>query len=223
MFSIENNTGYQKLRISSLDEQDEFTTPPAPSLAKKGGVLRVLIVILSSFALAILSFWLGTAYPKDTYDYPVTNCGKTPDEARSAGCQYESMQRAWIPPECYFPEPMEDYDVFRDREWFEDEDRTIPSNITALEVGDTHLAFTRYWHDEHCTYVLRKMALAVALQKPMINSIPANIGHSNHCAHMIATRLVNSYNSTFLDLDKTSTGSLLVFDTCVPLKVGINR
>jgi hypothetical protein len=152
-------------------------------------------------------------------DYTFTDCGTTPDEARARGCIYEPMQRSWIPPECYFPEPADEYDVFRDRVWYDDAWLTIPSSVESLESGDTTLTYTRYWHDEHCAYVLRKMALAVHLGKKMINSIPANIHHANHCAKAIAARVVNSYNASFLETDRTMTESQLKFETCVPLQV----
>lgn len=133
------------------------------------------------------------------------------------------MQRAWIPPECYFSEPSEEYNVFRDRVWYEDTNLSIEANVTGLESGDVTLAYTRYWHDEHCAYVLRKLALAVALRRPMINSVPANIHHANHCAQFISKRIVNSYNTSFLETDESITESYLIFEECVPLEVLVQR
>ena len=148
---------------------------------------------------------------------PWTYCGTTPDEARSHGCVYEPMQRAWIPPECYFPAAVDDYDLFRDRQWFQDENLIIPSNTERLESGDELLAYTRYWHDEHCTYVFRKLALAVDLGRTLVNRRLANIHHSTHCAKTIAKRIVNSYNVSFLENDKSYTESILAFKPCVQI------
>jgi hypothetical protein len=166
-------------------------------------VLAALIVVRENITNSRPSSW--------------TNCGSTPDEARRNGCFYEPMQRAWIPPECYFEEPIADYDVFRDRSWYSDANLTIPSNIERLESGDEFLAYTRYWHDEHCTYVFRKLAIAVENRKFMVNSRLVNIHHSNHCARMIAKRIVNSYNASFLEYDETITESYLAYENCVEL------
>jgi hypothetical protein len=157
------------------------------------------------------------AYHSGLKRIPWTNCGTTPDEARSHGCVYEPMQRAWIPPECYFPDAVDDYDLFRDRQWFQDENLTIPSSTQRLESGDELLAYTRYWHDEHCTYVFRKLALAVDLRKTLVNRRLANIRHSTHCAKTIAKRIVNSYNESFLGQDKSYTESILAFESCVQI------
>jgi hypothetical protein len=143
-------------------------------------------------------------------EYTYTDCGSTPNEARS---------RAWIPPECWFSEPTEEYNVFRDRMWYQDTNLTIPADIDGMESGDVQLAYTRYWHDEHCAYVLRKLALAVSMQKKMINWVPANIKHANHCSRTIAERIVNSYNASFLETDRSMTESNLIYEKCVPLKV----
>jgi hypothetical protein len=181
---------------------------------------------LGGFAIATIALaavatasWVMKRQLGDTYVY--TDCGSTPEEARSRGCHYEPMQRAWIPPECYFEEPSDEYDVFRDRVWYQDTNLTIPADVEGLESGDVLLAYTRHWHDEHCTYVLRKLALAVEMGKTMINSKPANIHHSNHCSHTIANRIVNSYNESFLAYDRSMTESNIIFEKCVPLPVSL--
>jgi hypothetical protein len=182
------------------------------SLLLQTVIFAITVAVSVQLVLLIQARWARE-------DYTFTDCGHTPDEARARGCIYEPMQRSWIPPECYFSEPVDEYDVFRDRVWYDDENLTIPSDVEGLESGDVLLTYTRYWHDEHCAYVLRKMALAVHLGKKMINSIPANIHHANHCAKAIAERVVNSYNASFLETDRTMTESNLLFETCVPLKV----
>ena len=213
-----------------LDKQTDkaLTDEPFPSVPFKAKadnpwwrrILSYAVTIAAIIVLAIGSrnYWRFQR-KQDVDIYKFTDCGITPNQARFRGCIYEPMQRAWIPPECYFSEPTEEYNVFRDREWYEDTNLTIPADIEGLESGDVNLAYTRYWHDEHCTYVLRKLALAMSLRKRMINSVPASIRHVNHCAHTIAQRLVNSYNKSFLATDYSMTESYLLYETCVPLQV----
>lgn len=180
----------------------------------------VAVSILAAVGVVAIACQIKERIARDDYTY--TDCGSTPDEARSKGCHYEPMQRAWIPPECWFSEPDEEYNVFRDRMWYQDTNLTIPADIDGMESGDVRLAYTRYWHDEHCAYVLRKLALAVSLQKKMINFVPANIKHANHCSRTIAERIVNSYNASFLETDRSMTESNLIYERCVPLKVSLH-
>ncbi|PYI08086.1 hypothetical protein BO78DRAFT_311515 [Aspergillus sclerotiicarbonarius CBS 121057] len=181
------------------------------SFLTKPFVYGPLAIVLGG---AIVIFWM--AQTRNQYTY--TDCGATPDEARARGCLFEPMQRAWVPPECYFPEPGADYDTFRDRQWYQDPEMTIDADVEGLESGEVSVAYTRYWHDEHCTYLLRNLALAVAMGKKMINSKALDIKHSNHCALAIAERLAGSYNTSFVEADRSLTESHLGFEWCLPLK-----
>ncbi|GLA22967.1 hypothetical protein AnigIFM63604_001300 [Aspergillus niger] len=204
------------------DESTEDLESPVP---RRRGILSVSFFtnplvyapLAIVFAGAIVFFWMT----RTGYQYKYTDCGVTPDEARARGCVFEPMQRAWIPPECYFSEPGEDYDTFQDRQWYMDPKMTIDADVEKLEAGEVSVAYTRYWHDEHCTYLLRKLALAVSMGKKMINSKALDIEHSNHCALAIAERLASSYNVSFVETDRSFTESHLGFEWCLPLKTAV--
>jgi hypothetical protein len=220
----------QVTKYEKLSEHENLAEDRVPSLKHVHATgkfipgSKINLTWLVAAGLSVVVIALVTIIPLRAHAHhsglkriPWTNCGTTPDEARSHGCVYEPMQRAWIPPECYFPDAVDDYDLFRDRQWFQDENLTIPSNTQRLESGDELLAYTRYWHDEHCTYVFRKLALAVDLRKTLVNRRLANIRHSTHCAKTIAKRIVNSYNESFLGQDKSYTESILAFESCVQI------
>ncbi|KAH8805508.1 hypothetical protein F5884DRAFT_755080 [Xylogone sp. PMI_703] len=199
---------------------------PTPVVSKAKLILRFICAIVGYVISVVILWFLYKHWTRPNHSF--TDCGTTPDEARAAGCSYEPMQRSWVPPECYFPEPghEEIYDIFHNRIWYADLNLTIPADVDGLVSGDVLLAYlakvffiTHYWHDEHCAYVLRKLAMAVAMRQGMVTSIVANIAHANHCAHFIANRVVHSYNSTWLEADHTFTESYLVFEKCVPLDV----
>lgn len=217
------NKGSLRVDYSALDKEVEDNDPEGFSQQKNNRLqsfvqpVLCLVLILGVF-FAIFLLWPRTTN-KDGYSYTYTDCGSSPDEARQRGCIYEPMQRAWIPPECYFPEPSADYDTFRDRVWYEDSALTIEMDAQGLESGDVEVAYTRYWHDEHCAYVLRKLALAVTMGKHMINALPLRSEHFNHCALSIAERIVDSYNTSFVEMDESRTVSHLGYEKCVPLKV----
>ncbi|PVH75670.1 hypothetical protein DL98DRAFT_427007 [Cadophora sp. DSE1049] len=147
------------------------------------------------------------------------NCGTTAAEARALGCSYEPMQRSWIPADCYFPEPSDEYHPFDDREWYSDEERTQLVNshqMNMLRNGDDFVAYTRYFHHEHCLYAWRKMAIAVEYQRPMIDTKSADLHHTTHCAKIIAKMIVEAETHTFNN-SASFTYSPLMFQTCVPL------
>ena len=153
-----------------------------------------------------------------------TNCGKSAEEARSNGCIYEPMQRSWIPPECYFSEPSDEYeDPFSNRQWFLDENFTQPATedtLVRLRRGDNITAYTHYFHDEHCLYSWRKLALAVEYGKTVIESKTADLAHSAHCSKSLARKIVlaeSGHSFPFEGFPAYST-SPVMFQTCVRLK-----
>jgi hypothetical protein len=215
---VSEDNAYEGLGLLSTEPKLYFRSPKTPRWKQ---VLFIFsITALSVTMTAPLTLVVTPKLMQKAHPFTYTDCGNTSTSAREAGCGYEPMMRAWIPKECYFTDIIGDYDVFRDRHWFTDKGLSIPSNISRLESGDEEIAYTQYWHDEHCTYIFRKLAIAVEKRYSAVTYIMANIHHSHHCAHMVALRLQNSYNETFLKEDDTFTESKLNFQTCVPLNWG---
>ncbi|KAL9112878.1 MAG: hypothetical protein Q9227_002955 [Pyrenula ochraceoflavens] len=183
------------------------------SLACRVGVGILILLLLLDIASHALQ------KHRDRKRYQWTSCGETAAEARAAGCHYEPMHRSWIPHACYFSEPSEDYDPYNDRDWFADENMTIPANLDLLRSGDLEVAFTHYFHDEHCLYGWRKLAIAVERKMDMIDSKSYDLQHTSHCSKMIADMLVKSYDPKWdWYFDGVYTMSPLMFQTCIPLK-----
>lgn len=208
-------------RYKDNDSQSASDIAEFPTVKRRGfPILSILLGCTVSFALAAFMITIvRLPWSKgDSGYYVYTDCGKTAQEARSRGCSYEPMGRYWAPPECTFPDGNDEYQPFQDRPWFHDTNLTIPANISRLESGDSLRAFTHYWHDEHCTFVLQKLALAVALKKEMVPGLVGSIHHVRHCAKTIRQTIKNAYNETFLANDMSITESSLGFMGCVPLK-----
>jgi hypothetical protein len=175
--------------------------------------LFIDIIFIASFCLVI---W---RYQSAATNIDWVSCGNSSAEARAAGCHYEPMQRSWIPDACYFKEPSEEYDPFSDRKWFFDANLTqqiTGEDLNKLRVGDDLNAYTHYFHNEHCVYCWRKLAIAVEKRLPMIDSKSADFHHSTHCATMVMQELyeigIDQFDTRF------ETHSPLMFQTCVPLK-----
>ncbi|CCD54901.1 hypothetical protein BofuT4_P161900.1 [Botrytis cinerea T4] len=213
---VDGDSRYKDIDSQSTSDITDFQ----PIKRRSYSLPSILLGCIASFVLAgFLITVVRWPWSKgDSGYYAYTDCGKTPEEARSRGCSYYPMGRFWAPPECSFPEGNDNYHPFRDREWFVDTNLTIPADISRLESGDARRAFTHYWHDEHCTFVLQKLALAVALKKTMVPGLVGSIHHVNHCAMTITKTIKNAYNETFLANDMSITESTLGFMPCVPLK-----
>jgi hypothetical protein len=111
-------------------------------------------------------------------------CGTSPAEARSLGCQFDAMSFSWLPSGCYDAELVDDFLALRDWEWFYDAagQHAIPKE-EVLKGELTDLIVTREYHLFHCTYQWRKMHRGMV--KGVIDSYIANYEHTAHCEHML--------------------------------------
>jgi hypothetical protein len=218
-----NQTGYEKLLNEDSSPLEERRRQPA-WLAKlcQGRYINYIaagIGLLSGILLIAFFSWAFWHYRNTTTaSIDWVPCGNSSLEARAAGCHYEPMQRSWIPHACYFEKPSEDYDPFSDRKWFFDANLTqqiTGDDIRKLREGDDLDAYTHFFHNEHCVYCWRKLAIAVEKRLPMIDSKTADYHHSTHCAMLLMEELydvgMDKFNTRF------ETFSPLMFQTCVPL------
>lgn len=143
-------------------------------------------------------------------------CGTTPAEARKHGCRFEAMQRAWIPSRCFFPEPASEYDPFGDRLWFLDSHLSLPADPTLLREGEYPTLYVANFHQEHCTYNWRKLALATSARRKWVDSRVANLHHATHCATGLAEQTRNM-TAQPRNSSGSYTRSNLNYLTCVSL------
>ncbi|KAH8807109.1 hypothetical protein F5884DRAFT_677224 [Xylogone sp. PMI_703] len=215
-----------KPRYSSVSSDDDVSEPltgiESVLPTQKTGANRRIITFLVAGGISILLLgWVIRLIVEARHyrqQFEWVPCGETAASARAAGCHYEPMQRSWIPEACYFNEPSDEYNPFSDREWYQDVNMTIPSNMDRLRSGDEEDAYTRYFHDEHCLYAWRKLAIAVEKKLPMIDSKSYDMHHTAHCAKTIAGLIARAYdpkNGWWFQRDYTH--SPLMFQTCVPL------
>jgi hypothetical protein len=50
----------------------------------------------------------------------VSQCGRTPEEARAKGCLFEMTGSSWVPKECYDPETEAEFLNFKDWQYHRD-------------------------------------------------------------------------------------------------------
>ncbi|KFZ18227.1 hypothetical protein V501_01326 [Pseudogymnoascus sp. VKM F-4519 (FW-2642)] len=211
---------------STVSEEDFLeeceTEVPIPQESEKMKHSTAFTLFTVGFVLLVFGFGFGAFVARPRSSVPSelawTECGSTATEARSRNCHYEPMLRSWIPDACYFSEPSEEYDPFGDRKWFSDaklKEELDEAGLEMLRSGDMSMAYTKYFHNEHCLYTWRKLAIAFETRKPMIDSKTASLHHSTHCSKNIAKEMVAAETDTF-NSSGYYTSSGMSFETCVP-------
>jgi len=208
---------YKDVDTESVSDIVVFSSTPQRSYSFRS----ILLGCMASFALAafVITVVRVPWSPGDSGDYTWTDCGTTATQARERGCNYVPMGRYWAPPECSFDDhgSVEEFNPFQDREWFLDTDLKIPASVARLESGDEVRAFTQYWHDEHCTYMFRDLAMAVMMKRKLVTELVGSVHHFKHCSQTIVGGLKKAYNESFLANDNEITESSLAFMRCIPL------
>jgi len=215
--------GLENERYKDVDTDSTSDIVVFPPTSRRSFSLRTILLgcigsfTLAAFLITVVRFPWSSG---DSGDYTYTDCGTTPAQARERGCNYVPMGRYWAPPECSFNDhgTIEEYNPFQDREWFLDTNLTVPASVARLESGDEIRAFTHYWHDEHCTYMFRDFAMAVAEKRKMVTELVGSVHHFKHCSQTIVGGLKKAYNASFLANDNEITESSLAFMQCIPLK-----
>lgn len=222
-----------KVGMGDTEEEEALLEGEKPaSIAhdrvRRGTIKIVAVTVVITIAtMAVLSllynkfhdaFLAPSAIPppaptETPWEYP--DCGRTSEEARANGCKFEPMMRGWIPAECYTPEPSDEYSPWTDRKWYYDYNLTKPMELEVLNSGDDVTAYTKTFHDEHCLYAWRKLALAVENRLPLVDTKTMNLHHSTHCALQIAKFIRDVHNHVWVD-NHTATAPMQ-FESCVPL------
>ncbi len=97
------------------------------------------------------------------------NCGASVAEARSMGCQYDTLAAAWLPQRCIDQQLTNEFDHSGDgpggqwRYWY-DVNLTKPLSLEDLAEQADNRTFQFYstseWHTRHCLFYWRKLLRA---------------------------------------------------------------
>jgi hypothetical protein len=176
--SLEISDSNQSPTTSFDEERASESTLPFP-YSKPGNRFLAAIPRIVVFTLAIWGFLslLSTiahhTNPRkenlDVYrpstlpiDYNLCDCGNTIAEARSKGCQYDSMGAAWLPKYCRDEEltsKFEQSGTEPDKSWpyYADANGTRRISIDEIAaLGKGSFYATRYWHVSHCLFYWEK-------------------------------------------------------------------
>ncbi|CAG8978470.1 hypothetical protein HYALB_00005044 [Hymenoscyphus albidus] len=184
-----------------------------------GAVVTLLFALILLLYLSHMHQLSTNLFKPEPPDH--TFCGKTPADAVKNGCHYEPMISSWVPEACYFIEAQQGYDVYSDLDWFADPFLRQPLNETEmidLRRGFySHVYTTWQYHDEHCLYNWRKLAMAVEKRLPLIESKTADEEHSQHCAKVTRNYVRKDGQETIADLKTVALKVTLTMKGCVAL------
>lgn len=210
--------------FAELDLKDNLNRPR--QISTKTKYLLGLAAMTTAFFALILLLFLSHMHqlsanlfrpevPDNTF------CGRTPEDAIMNGCHYEPMLSSWVPDACYFIDAQQDYDVFSDLSWFADPFLRQPLNETEmldLRRGFySHVYTTWQYHDEHCLYTWRKLAMAMEQRLPLIDSKTADEEHSQHCAKITRNYVREDGKEKIADLKTLGLKVTMTMKGCVAL------
>jgi hypothetical protein len=117
------------------------------------------------------------------------DCGNSPQDAKTRGCQYSIVLHAWLPESCLTEADTEDAkDMYEGSEWYY-ESGASGQNLTLEELGAGDYPWfytTMDWHSTHCMYVWKRLHRVVLDPSQELDSYTAGEHHTHHCVDMIA-------------------------------------
>ena len=193
----------QSTRLATLDddhilEAGENTTfldgKRSIRYSLKEGLIRIykrpnrrfyawLMLLLTS----ILVLGLAPTFRSWNREKVWTDCGGTPEGARSRGCSFDMLSHAWQTKECYDKEISETFRQAGAWEYYLDQDAKFPVSEATVMRGETDVWMREYPHYVHCTYMWRQMHRAFTV----LHHIDSHLNSYNHTLHCQGVFLEN--------------------------------
>lgn len=151
--------------------------------------LWLLLSLAATIALAIITTSTFAAYKYALHKAPaltspVTQCGSTPEEARSLGCIFEVTLSLWVPPQCYDSELEKIYLQQPGLNFYRDVNLTDQVSIDDVKLGSSPGWFVPWDHHiRHCEFAFRKLHRAAQSAK-YIDGYVLQYAHTEHCLKM---------------------------------------
>ena len=143
------------------------------------------------------------------------SCGSSREEAKARGCVFSSSLRAWLPPDCLYPEDRLDekelvaQSAEEGWQWYIPRSSVAEENLRELgfagleeisakeaNAGVHEVVFTAHrWHLVHCVIVWKRMTRALA-EGRLIDVSAASMHHTEHCGEMLLLQNVSATSFT---------------------------
>lgn len=144
-------------------------------------------LILFTGATVALGSYLSHYHHRHTSRILKKPCGKSAPEAQAAGCQWDVLSFAWVPPACFDRELTSQFRAADHWRYYGDHNKTW--EMTEFEFGqDTQTVYlTNALHKVHCAFSWLKLDRARATG----GMVPATLAlsHTEHCLHVLSEDL----------------------------------
>lgn len=149
-------------------------------------------------------------YQPLSYSQAGLHCGSTAAEARSRGCIFDTISFAWLMPECYDAELVEQFSHIPYKfDFFTSKDNGVAYPWSEVQKGERMMYVPWAHHLWHCGYLFKKMHRAIMAGKP-VDSYIGNMTHTEHCMHLMIVENIEH------DLTAVNTIMELKFPYCGP-------
>lgn len=151
-------------------------------------------------------------YDPLTWSQAGRHCGSTAEEARAKGCIFDTISFAWLMPECYDAELVEEFSHIPYKFNFyttKEKETAVAYPWSEVEKGERAMYVPWSHHLWHCGFLYKKMHRAIMAGKP-VDSYIGNFTHTEHCMHLMIVENIQH------DLNDLNTIMELKFPYCGP-------
>lgn len=133
-------------------------------------------------------------------------CGKSVQEAKSRGCQYDILTNHWMPNQCSDDFGVKEYQS--DGTWLPFGDGNRTKELTVDELGDLPFYYTSMRdHVVHCAMLWKRQFRALSEGWKYVDSITVSAKHTGHCADFLMEKAdVPVYRQTSIKVFVGSSG-----------------
>jgi hypothetical protein len=208
-----DSLGSESLRKDSSEKLDEEQHIPIRKHRSNLSVVKILSVLKELLLIAVAILAITTCYKVLSHSSTPKSCacGSSVAEAKTMGCEYDSIAAAWLPPHCMDKELLAEFDKSGDGpggRWYYWVDENHTQEYSIEEVGlladkpGTFFYTTPGWHFGHCKFYWRKQQRAkftgVTIERRYDNE-----RHVKHCGEMFKNSGMTAYSYVELDSDNT--------------------
>jgi hypothetical protein len=142
-------------------------------------------------------------------------CGKTPEEARARGCEFDMLVTAWLPPRCIDRDLTQEFMDLGKWQFYTklhggEEDKFGTYDPDFMGSVNHTIWTTRSWHTTHCLFMFKKMGRAL-VNGWTVDAEAVSMPHTEHCMKTFIDQVLFG---PYLDPDEINTYLEIIYPPC---------
>ncbi|EED21440.1 hypothetical protein TSTA_086730 [Talaromyces stipitatus ATCC 10500] len=142
-------------------------------------------------------------------------CGRTPEEARARGCEFDMLVTAWLPPRCIDRELVDEFQALGEWDFYTkyhgvEGDKFGSYDPDFLGSVNQTIYTERRWHITHCLFMFKKLTRALVNGWP-VDAEAVSEPHTEHCMKTFTEQMLFG---PALDLDEVETYLEIIYPPC---------